>query len=393
MFNPFVIAARELVKRKSNITRAVWLRSCIASLPINPETRPYCAPNYASDLGVRFRNDPKLLLSDTLDSIGSSYVYYEDQFSPDAFYSSWKEEGSNGKSLQAHLDVLINYAGAWDLAASVSKLYVNERGADGEVGLLTYMAAALNRVDSKLAGTLYESITSSGEIYPTNKVATAIRNAARLIKIDQDLNRASYIIDSAEGQSKEAYELCLISLGDSCVYQAVVMNIRALLYSKQGKHEEALKTLIEARRLVNKADGLVTLDNDQRFRYCEQIVINTIQLLMILDRNQEAREIAVGHCEWVKEHHPSSLSEALHVVGYANYRCNMLDAAILNWEHAAALSACFGRITPLNALRKNLSHAYYKQGAKSKSKKFLEEITSDRSGIKLALSSTDIKVL
>lgn len=393
MINPFVIAARKLLDYSKKTTKAMYLRSCIASLPLAPDNRPICAPNYATDLGIRYRNDPEYLLRDSLKAIGDSYDKYKKELSPADYYSCWVNDGKDTKKLLSNLDVIINYAGAWDIASDISKLYLDDEGLSNDVGLMLYMAASLNRTDSHLAGRIYEHISTAIEVYPTNRIATEIRNAARLIKIDRNLNKAIDVTNYANQEIKHAVDAHLISSGDANVYKATVDNIRALTYSKMGKNEEALELLQKARRYINEADGLVALDEDQRLRYYEQITINEIQLLMIMKQNVDARDKAISHCSWVEHNHPASLSEALHVMGYAYYRCNMLNEAIDHWENSATLSACYGRITPLNALRRSLSHAYYKCGEIAKSKDVLLQIETDRSGINLAMNNNDIRVM
>ena len=52
--------AEDLVKKESEIPHTAWLRSVYASISSPFFHRPYVVTNYATDLGVRVRLDPKI---------------------------------------------------------------------------------------------------------------------------------------------------------------------------------------------------------------------------------------------------------------------------------------------------------------------------------------------
>ena len=56
--NPYVNLSREILKNKLT-PYSIYSRAVIASIPACPELRSAGSQNYLSDLGVRFRNDPR----------------------------------------------------------------------------------------------------------------------------------------------------------------------------------------------------------------------------------------------------------------------------------------------------------------------------------------------
>lgn len=113
MYKYFVDAARYLTQAKDEIPRTAWLRSSIAAIPASPAFRPHCCQNYASDLGIRYRPDPKNYLTE----VPKSIAYVEpNTMNPKVFYDEWVQEGSNERILACHFDAKQH----WEIAACLS---------------------------------------------------------------------------------------------------------------------------------------------------------------------------------------------------------------------------------------------------------------------------------
>lgn len=390
MHNHFVDVARYLTENGGEIPRTAWLRANIAAIPASPAFRPHCCQNYASDLGVRYRPDPKIYLTEVLKSIN----YTEsDAMSPQSFFQEWVHEGSDELVLAHHLDALINFAGEWEFAGKVAKLFWTTFRSGNDLSLLTYCASAANRVDMAISEEIYAYIESRA-YSPGNQVMSRVRHIAKLIKRDGNLNAAAIIINQTQALIESYCQSHSISSGDAAVYHSIVDNIHGLLLSKLKKNEEAYALLTRAAERMRMADGLVTIEEDPHLRYFEQIQINRIQLLLLQDRLGEALNMARRHTDWVRSNHDFSLSEALHILGYVEYLCTNYHDAKSHWEEAMLLSAEGGLITPLNALRKGLSVVYGKLGNDERSIEVYKSISADPAGLKLSLKgSADVRGL
>ncbi len=381
MHNHFVDVARHLTKIGGEIPRTAWLRANIAAIPASPAFRPHCCQNYASDLGVRYRPDPKIYLTEVLKSI--NYIE-SDTMSPQSFFQEWVHEGSDELVLAHHFDALINFAGEWEFAGEVAKLFWTTFRSGNDLSLLTYCASAASRVDIAISEEIYRYIESRA-YSPGNQVMSRVRHIAKLIKRDGDLDAAAIFINQTQAQIDNYCQSHSISSGDSAVYHSIVDNIHGLLLSKLKKYGDAYALLTSAAERMKMADGLVTIEEDPRLRYFEQIQVNRVQLLLLQDRLEEALNMARRHADWVKSNHDFSLSEALHILGYAEYLCMDYHDAKGHWEEAMLLSAEHGLVTPLNALRKGLSVVYGKLGNDDRSIEVYKSISTDPAGIKLSL--------
>lgn len=378
--NPVVDVARRAEERQDVLPRAAWLRSVIAALPVLPCSRPHCAPNYLSDLGLRYREDSATYYQAIVEACGLAWESAKAM--PDAhdFFELWRKGGANDADLMGHLDALVNYGGQWQFAARVCRMYWELVGTGGSPLLLELSASLLAHFDRSMADDIFRSLSNDDNYI---NIYSEIRYVIKMLKIDGSLDAAKCQFDFIDSLLAGAREMYRLSQGDCDVLQSVVDNARALMFDIEGRDEEAALVLDKAAHRILGANGFATVDYDQKIRYFEQISVNRIQLLLVQERYDMAIEMAQRLLSYVEQCHKSSRAEALFLLGYAEFLSGELSEARAHWEHGQYAAAAYGLVTPLRNYRESLSVLYSRIGNERASEEILLTSDADPAGFRL----------
>ena len=380
MNNPVINAARYAEERQDVLPRAAWVRSTIAALPASPHLRPHCAPNYLSDLGLRYRDDPAHYYRSIVEACGLAWE--SARAMPDAreFFDSWRKGSADETDLLEHLDALVNYGRQWRFAARLCRMYWKLVGTGGSPLLLGLAASLLAHFDRPISDDIFRSLSADNKYI---NIYSEIRYAIKLLKIDRSLDAAKCQFDRIDALLVRVRGMHRLSQGDCDVLQSVVDNARALMFDIEGRDEEAAFTLEKASRRIASADGLVIIEDDQKNRYLEQIPVNSIQLLLIQECYEEAIEKAHSLLSYVERCHRSSRAEALYLLGYSEFLSGELGEARAHWEHGQYVAAAYGLVTPLRNYRESLSVLYGRIGNERDSEEALIAADADPAGFRL----------
>ncbi|WP_288922401.1 hypothetical protein [uncultured Bifidobacterium sp.] len=373
--------AEDLVKKESEIPHTAWLRSVYASISSPFFHRPYVVTNYATDLGVRVRLDPKIYLQEVTKRVGLNLSDYAEQFSTLEHLENWMVSGRDEIRLRMDMDVLVNYAGEWEAAAHLAKSFIETWGLPTDYLLATYFAAALGSQQADpLADRIYSDLEDSAKT-PADQAMTRIRYAAYKIKRCHDYEAAIAILD--RNDSALALHRCCreLSDGDTDTLLGVSHNLRALVEIKRSQVEEAKKLIDRARSELCTCEMLVTVGEDEKKRYCEQATINWIQLMVFDDKMKEALFEADKYADWVQRNHYDYVGEAYHILGYLFYLAGDYEKARIYLSQSIEKLSNDGNITAAQSAKKILAVSLSKLGDKRLSGLVVSSIHHDPAGL------------
>lgn len=383
--NPYVNLSREILKNKLT-PYSIYSRAVIASIPACPELRSAGSQNYLSDLGVRFRNDPRILLEEycKMNSLDIS-LYDQSLGRPEDFFAKWTRSGLSTLDLSAHVDVLVNFAGRWDFVSELGKIFWENNLACSDYLILTYFASAIGNHEklNKIPDQMYLRLLENEKLSPDKIVVTYIRYCSRLIKRLGELNKAEEYLENAK--SFISHSICEfnISQDDGLVLRAACDNLKSLIYLKRDDFDKSFSILSEANLSINNlGDNLIAVGLDPAKRIREQISGNLFQLYLLKNNFAEAELLAKCNLEWVKKNHISSQSEAEVLVGYVYYLQERWKESIDYFERASEVCKNFGFVSQLDLIRKFLCVAYSKTGNENGYNLVREEMKNDPAGIK-----------
>lgn len=383
---PIRIFAKELSNKKEIIPYTAWIRSVYASVYALPDHRPYAVANFLTDLGVRIREDPFIYMREAAEEINVDINEYMCSFPIDTYLNNLNDTLSISQEkaeyfLSADLDILVNYAGQWDLASDISSRFIDKFGIPNDLTLKIYMAGALSGShDSEKIHMLFNNIETTTS-NPVKLSMTYIRHAAYEIKRKNNIPTAHVLLDKNDNQIITNLKKDHLSSADAATLLGVSFNLRALAEIHASNFKNAYNLIMQARDNLSTDSALVVIGQDEKKRYYEQVTINWIQLL-IRDRNLELALItAKQNVEWVFENHPDYQGEALYVYGYVCYLSQKHEQAYSSLHRAVIRLSRDGNVTALSSARKMLAVVCYALGRNVLCQSIISSLESDPAGL------------
>lgn len=381
--------ANYILNSNEEIPNVVYKRSLYASVCAPIADRPFCAQNYATDLGVRIKPDPKIFFGEMRKKYIPSSILYSNRLDIDAYRKYCESIDFSNKKICHDFDVLINYSGEWESASNIAKIMITEPHLVSDYTLKTYIAEAIGYDNDNKAENVYSMIESTKEYDVVKKTFAKIRHAAYVIKRRKKYSEGVNIIQSGINDINKAEINHEISEDDSLALQGVSNNLLALAYLRLHKNDDALTLIDKACNELYCVKNLVTVGNDERKRYYDQVIINRSQIDVLKGDLKTAYERLCNHQNWVKDNHPDYLCEVLGARGYIEYLMGDYQKSIATLKAAMPLFARNGVVSALNNTRKILSVDYWKIDDLQKSDYFLKSINEDPAGFEYVESMNE----
>lgn len=377
--------AGTLANQEDSIPYVVWIRSVYASIETVSLNVPYDVVNYATDLGVRIRTDPYLLISETVKSMHSnqlsSLLKELSSVSSQEWFDDWERNSCSSKDFTLLLYLLINYLGEWETASNIAELYLQNNYNKSDLSLNLYISSAVNFKNEAISDIVYRGFESDKSLSPIDRVMVLIRHAAFLIKRLKRLGDADTILNEARNLVLSSCKESIISYGDSQVLMAVIDNLDALHFLSLNDRDSAYRMIRDAYSLIKQSEALAVVGLDEAKRYYEQIKINVIQMLVETDDLNNAYDLSLELADWVKNYHPYYYGEALYIQGYLEYLLKMYKKSVCSLNMSAGLYIEEGSVTALNSVRSLLAVVNSKLGDNITSKYCICSIHNDPAGL------------
>lgn len=266
---PIRIFAKELSNKKEIIPYTAWIRSVYASVYALPDHRPYAVANFLTDLGVRIREDPFIYMREAAKEINVDINKYMCSFPIDTYLNNLNDTLSISQEkaeyfLSADLDILVNYAGQWDLASDISSRFIDKFGIPNDLTLKIYMAGALSGShDSEKIHMLFNNIETTTS-NPVKLSMTYIRHAAYEIKRKNNIPTAHVLLDKNDNQIITNLKKDHLSSADAATLLGVSFNLRALAEIHASNFKNAYNLIMQARDNLSTDSALVVIGQDEK---------------------------------------------------------------------------------------------------------------------------------
>lgn len=372
--------AYDISTSKADLPEVIRLRALYASIDQPSAERPFLVTNYATDLGVRKRNDASIQLHEALKFLNMSDALMPHIDGSDV-YRDWKASDKSHLSLRCILDLLINYAGLWETAHQIAVSAMADGFSSSDYALMTYLANSLACADDAQSGVLYSHMLSCDEFSVVEKLMTRIRWAAYTIKRSRSFSTARELLNKNVECIQEAVKNRAVTPDDGLALLGVSHNLMALLELALGDSRLAEETVKLACEELSSADSLVAVARDEKNRYFEQATINRIQMRVVADDYTVAYMEIGRHVDWVNKHDSDYLGEALAAKGYIEYLMGDYSQSCRTCLTAHDLHVENGSVTALAAVRTVLAVDYHRLGDDSRSKEFLLSMENDPAGL------------
>lgn len=363
------------------VTPALRERSAIARLAAVPLTRTHRAPNYASDLGLRWSDDPGQYLVDAARLVGVDAIEARSAFRPDSVSRAWIAGELSDADLAGHLDCMINFAGLWDDAGALAQLIVDSDKLPATLRSLTYLGTALAAIRDDRTERVFAHLTAATWVTDAESCMSTVRRAAWLTKRRGQHEQAAAILRAERRRLDRAVQQRRLAPADRSALAGVTFNLEALTSVHRGAEVEAARLLLEAEAHLDEGD-VVMVDDDHRRRYLAQVRVNRAQLTAQDEHRLQVASLKLDeHLAWTRAHHNESISEAMALAGYLHYRCGRWSDAAALLTEAEAIIIDEGAPSRLTSVRRNLVAAHARAGDDAAAQAVLERLSMDPSGV------------
>jgi hypothetical protein len=378
--DPLRDLAMTIVDEPAPVHPALRARAEIAAIGSTPVTRPHCAPNYASDLGLRRSPDPSTFLSLACHPLGIGPSRAEERGPIDVMVDGWTSGDIHDTDLAGVLDRMISFGGQWNSAAELGRALLESPRRPEGYRLLTYLAAALSAAGDPRAGTCFQWASDASDGGAVGHAMSWVRRAAWSLKRQGQPRDALSDLRYLHGSVAELVRDRRLSVGDAAAVQGVALNLEALALSRAGDDDGAAHCLDRAHTRLS--DGrLVMMGDDERRRYLVQVKVNQAQLLALRGSLSDACARMTDTLRWTRRHHEPSLSEVLALCGYLLYRSEHPADAVAHLVEAERLTAAEGTPGRLLMTRKMLAASLARTGAEASAAAVIDRATSDPAGL------------
>jgi tetratricopeptide (TPR) repeat protein len=366
----------------ARISPALPVRLRLASVSNPMRSRPYAAPNYLSDLGVRFTDEPRQFFA--LSQHACGFVALTEDIAADVerFRVAWDEQGVTEQSALWWLEAIVSVAGFWRTAAAAAAVLAASDRRPILARLRASIGSALSQSEPDAACRWFASVGSAPDATPDVAAASIVRAAAVEIKRTERLAAGVRSLEALGCQLDSWRRDHVISDGDRNTLRAVACNLRALAETRTGGLDDARDSLAVAAADIAHGD-VVVVDPEQRARYTAQIGLNRVQLTARIEGWREAFADAVEHVRATAASHPESLSEATSFAALAAYRAGLFAEAVPLALEAERAIAHEGAPIRIASARKVLAAALSAAGREREAQTVLERALRDPLGTEL----------
>jgi hypothetical protein len=357
----------------ARISPVLPVRVRLASVCSPMRSRPYAAPNYLSDLGVRISDEPREFFVLSQEACGFEPLLEDIDADVERFRSAWNS-GVSEQTAVWWLETVVSVAGFWRTAAGVAAVMAASDRRPILARLRASIGSALAHRDPDEACRWFGSVRTAPDATPDVAAASTVRAAAVRIKREGR---------TALGRQLDRWRSDnLISEGDRNTLRAVAGNLRALAETRSGALDAARDSLAVAAEDIAHGD-LVVVDPEQRARYAAQIGLNRVQLTARIEGWRTACDDAVEHIRRTAASHPESLSEATSFAALAAYRAGLFAEAVELALAAEPAIAYEGAPTRIASARKVLAGALSSAGRERETQTVLERVVRDPLGTEI----------
>ena len=364
---PLRVARRALELTGSGVFADGFIqRAAAAALPALPTSRDIRNPHYLTDLGVREFKDPGVFFEAHLALNPELHAERPDDDlgrTLDGWCRAWVCGDVPVSRLSALFEVLIGFQGDWDAALHVAAFVAAHREGPVDHTLAVYAATTLAARADPLALPMFDT---AARLAPTDAdhFMVLVRKATYEFKRNRSIAGGNAVLDLAVELLDRWRRDNLLSPGDREVLHAVSGNLRALSHAMRKDWAGALQLLEHARAEID-AEGLVVVDTDARGRYRAQIRINLAQTHWLRGDTEAALRVIEEHAELIVDDHPYSVSEALAIASYMNYRTGRYPRALTLGRRAERILRGEASPVRLASCRKTLIGALHRSGQSS----------------------------
>nr|ARU08076.1 hypothetical protein [uncultured bacterium] len=305
-------------------------RARSAALPGLPHTRLPVQTNYLTDLGVRGMTEAAAFLDGHL-RIQDLTSHADDSIQP-MKPSEWATRWADGQYREydfcALIDAHVCFAGNWSMARELTTAVLSAAKPLGTHVALLYAAAAMAS-DADSVFDAEELFVRAAEATPAivDSMLAELRLAAFVLKRRNEPSRALEILDRLRHRACDAESRYVISPADRMTMCALVANLAALAFIRQGEPREAFDSISNADELLPR-DGWVMVERDAAHRYTSQVKTNLAQMLAKRGDSAAALRVMDENIAHNRASHPESLGETLSIAAYFHYRGNSFARAL-----------------------------------------------------------------
>jgi hypothetical protein len=365
----------------ARISPVLPVRVRLASVCSPMRSRPYAAPNYLSDLGVRISDEPREFFVLSQEACGFEPLLEDIDADVERFRSAWNS-GVSEQTAVWWLETVVSVAGFWRTAAGVAAVMAASDRRPILARLRASIGSALAHRDPDEACRWFGSVRTAPDATPDVAAASTVRAAAVRIKREGRTADGVRSLEALGRQLDRWRSDNLISEGDRNTLRAVAGNLRALAETRSGALDAARDSLAVAAEDIAHGD-LVVVDPEQRARYAAQIGLNRVQLTARIEGWRTACDDAVEHIRRTAASHPDSLSEATSFAALAAYRAGLFAEAVELALAAERAIAYEGAPTRIASARKVLAGALSSAGRERETQTVLERVVRDPLGTEI----------
>nr|AGS49330.1 hypothetical protein [uncultured bacterium esnapd2] len=305
-------------------------RAFPAALPALPRTRLAVQTNYLTDLGVRGMTEAAAFLDGHL-RIQDLSAHADDSIpptKPSEWATRWVDGHYRESDFCALVDAHVCFAGDWAMARELTSAVLSvAKPLTTHVSLLYAAAAMASDADSVFDAE--ELFGRAAKATPTDvdSMLAELRLAAFVLKRRNEPGRTLRILDELRRRAADAEARYVISPADRMTMWALVANLAALAFIRQGEPRKAFESISEADGLLPR-DGWVMVERDAAHRYTSQVKTNLAQMLVKRGDSATALHVLDENIAHNRESHPESLGETLSIAAYFHYRQHSFTQAL-----------------------------------------------------------------